>query len=246
MGFVGTLLADDVAQMSRVPAPSSSHSRLEHDNSDSPRLPPSSSSSSGLLHSIASAALVSHKPLPAVAPSEPVHASCGTMALSPSPTLGKAADESRSALCAFTQAFGSRLCVTSLSEGFISGQTTQSGSVPVPSGVLQLVEVTRLARAVAGALSTRGRGFQVTSQNSGTRSVLSTETVGVCLSALAGGHPRAAEVLISSMEASRNGEPFIGNFLSKLGPEKLSLAASSIDVLCDYPVVIAVGLLGYV
>ena len=98
-----------------------------------------------------------------------------------------------------------------------------------------------MASAVGRALVTRRRGFQVTSR-SGAASVLPTEVIGVCLGVLAGGHPRAAEVLIKSIEASRHGEPFLGNFLSKLDPD---LAASSIDILCAHPVVVAVGLLGY-
>lgn len=62
---------------------------------------------------------------------------------------------------------------------------------------------------------------------------------------LAGGHPRAAEDLICSIEASRDGEPFLSNLVSKLDPDKLSLATSSNEILCDHPVVIFVGLLGY-
>jgi len=240
--FVAILLADELVQLSRVPQPSPlRRRRLRRRPPGRTSPPPASSSSSG-----PSSPPDARGSPPALASSEPMPGVGGpsTLPLDPAPVrLG--AEVARSALCAFAQAHRLRLCVSSLSEGFIKRQVaTPSGSVPVRIGVLLLVEDVRVASAVGRALVTRRRGFQVTSQ-SGAASVLPTEVVGVCLGVLAGGHPRAAEVLINSIEESRLGEPFLGNFLSKLYPEQLSLAASSIDILCAHPVVVAVGLLGY-
>lgn len=74
-------------------------------------------------------------------------------------------------------------------------------------------------------------GFEVTSR-SGVKSILSPETVGACLGVLAGGHPRAVEVLLTSIEASRDGEPFLGKLLSQLHPTRLSLQR---PVTCRWP-----------
>jgi len=239
----GIMLVDELVQLSRVPP--SSPARLSSRHVQPGRRGQVSSSSSGSPRSGPASLAVSHGPVPASASSEPVP-DAGRPAASPAgPTFNlEAAEKSRSALCAFAGSNDLMLCVTSLSESFVNRESTASGSVPVPIGVLQLVEETRVARAVGVALANRNIGFQVTSQ-SGVKSILSSETVGACLGVLAGGHPRAVEVLLSSIEASRDGEPFLGKLLSLLDPTRLSLAASSIGVLCDYPVVIAVGLLGY-
>ena len=74
------------------------------------------------------------------------------------------------------------------------------------------------------------KGFQVTIR-SDTISVLDTQVVAVCLGVLAGGHPRAAEILIEAIKTSRDGQPYLGRVLDTLEPDKLSLAGSSIDLL---------------
>lgn len=155
-----------------------------------------------------------------------------------------AAEKCRSALCRFAASHSLMLCVSSLSKSFVDRAKTASGSVPVAIDVLELVEETRVADAVDKQLAKRRMCFQVTSK-SGDRSRLTSEDVSQCLGALAGGHPRAVEVLLSAIETTRNGEAFLAKVLSLLDPTRLSLAASSIGVLCDYPVVMAVGLLGY-
>lgn len=233
----GILLVDELVHLSRVPPSSSPTCHVQPgqvflSSSGSPRSRPASLA-------------ISHGPVPASASSEPVPDTGRPAASNAGPALNwEAAEKSRSALCAFAGSNSLMLCVTSLSESFVNREATSSGSVPVPIGVLQLVEETRVARAVGVALANRSMGFQVTSL-SGEKSTLSPETVGACLGVLAGGHPRAVEVLLSSIEASRDGEPFLGKLLSLLYPTNLSLAASSIGVLCDHPAVIAVGLLGY-
>lgn len=155
-----------------------------------------------------------------------------------------AAETGRSALCTFSASYGLMLCVSSLSKSFVDRAKTASGSVPVAIDVLELVEESRVADAVDKQLAKRRMCFQVTSK-SGERSVLTSEDVSQCLGVLAGGHPRAVEVLLSAIETTRNGEAFLAKVLSLLDPTRLSLAPSSIGVLCDYPVVMAVGLLGY-
>eukprot|EP00170_Pyropia_yezoensis_P004580 contig_18706_g4593 len=116
------------------------------------------------------------------------------------------------ALCSIAREFSVRLCVSSLSEGFIKREMTASGSTPVPIGVLQLVEPGRVAEAVRVVLGDRKKGFQVTSK-AGSASVMPSESIGVCLGALSGGHPRTAEILIGAIEKSRDGEPFLGSFI---------------------------------
>ncbi|KAK1868133.1 hypothetical protein I4F81_010628 [Pyropia yezoensis] len=248
--FNGVLLADELVQLSRVPPPSPSRRRrLGRGLSGFVQLPPPSSSSSSSLHGVDGSSLLdAHDAPPASAPGASVPTAGGPE----SNSVGSAsvmhgaqvAEVARSRLCTLARHHALRLCVSSLSEGFVKRELTASGSTPVPVGVLQLVEATRVADAVRAVLSHRRKGFQVTSK-AGLASVLSAESVGVCLGVLAGGHPRAAEVLISAIEKSRDGEPFLGSFLSRLMPERLSLAASSVDVLCQHPLVVAVGLLGY-
>ncbi|OSX73406.1 hypothetical protein BU14_0352s0025 [Porphyra umbilicalis] len=242
-GFVALLLADELVQLSRVSPPSPlRRRRLKRRQSGRTSSPPPASSSSSGPPSRPDA----RGTLPALTSSDLMPGIGGPAALpfDPAP-VSHAAKAALSELCAFANCFCLRLCVSSLSEGFIQRQmATPSGSVRVRIGPLWLVDDARVASAVDRALVARGRGFQVTSQ-SGVASVLPTEVVGVCLGVLAGGHPRAAVVLINSIEASRDGEPFVGNFLSKLDPDQLSLAASSIDILCAHPIVVAVGLLGY-
>lgn len=171
----------------------------------------------------------------------PVADPAGSVSVTHGPPMAELA---RSALCSIAREFSVRLCVSSLSEGFIKREMTASGSTPVPIGVLQLVEPGRVAEAVRVVLGDRKKGFQVTSK-AGSASVMPSESIGVCLGALSGGHPRTADILIGAIEKSRDGEPFLGSFMSMLQPESLSLAAASVDILSRYPIVVAVGLLGY-
>ncbi|KAK1865516.1 hypothetical protein I4F81_008047 [Pyropia yezoensis] len=170
----------------------------------------------------------------------PVADPAGSVSVTHGPPMAELA---RSALCSIAREFSVRLCVSSLSEVFIKREMTASGSTPVPIGVLQLVEPGRVAEAVRVVLGDRKKGFQVTSK-AGSASVMPSESIGVCLGALSGGHPRTADILIGAIEKSRDGEPFLGSFMSMLQPESLSLAAASVDILSRYPIVVAVGLLG--
>lgn len=247
--FVGILLADELVQLSRAPPPSPTclqRSQRGRPSGGQPLPLPSSSSDSRRCNASSSSDV---DPSPASwTPRESTQganeAMAGHAVTTPVMHGARVAEVTRSALCSTAKNHRLLLCVSSFSEGFIIREKTASGSVPVRIGFLQLVEATRVAAAVSQLLCERKKGFQVTSK-SGATSVLTTETVGMCLGVLAGGHPRAAEVLITSIEASRHGEPFLSNFLSRLEPGKLSLASSSVDTLCEYPAVVAVGLLGY-
>jgi len=158
-------------------------------------------------------------------------------------SLRHSADRARTALCAFAKEHFLRVCVTSLSNAFIRRERTASGSVNVPICELRLVEDDRVVRAVQRALASRRKGLQLARVDPS--SLLPPEVVGKCLAELAGGHPRAAEILISAVETSRDGAPFLSGVLNLLQPGDLSLADDSIDILCAHPVVLAVGLLGY-
>lgn len=247
--FVGILLADELLQLSRAPPPSPT--RLQRSQRGRPSggqpLPlPSSSSDSGRCDASPSSDVDGSPTIwtPRESRQGANEAMAGHAVTTPVMHGARVAEVARSALCSTAKNHNLLLCVSSFSEGFIIREKTASGSVPVRIGFLQLVEATRVAAAVSQVLCERKKGFQVMSK-SGTTSVLTTETVGMCLGVLAGGHPRAAEVLITSIEASRHGEPFLSNVLSRLEPDKLSLASSSVDTLCEYPAVVAVGLLGF-
>jgi len=221
-----------VATSSSKPSSSSSASSSSSSSSSSAGSSLSSSSSSSPSSSA-----------PSSSPSAPVSGPPPDPVPSLPSSVANGADKARTALCAFAKEHSLRVCVTSLSHAFIRREVTLSGSVNVPIGELRLVEDNRVVKAVQRALASRGKGLQLARIDQS--SFLPSEVVGQCLAELAGGHPRAAEILISAVESSRDGAPYLSGVLNLLQPDRLSLAAASIDILCAHPIVLAVGLLGF-
>jgi len=151
----------------------------------------------------------------------------------------------RSMLCAWGAGYNVFVCISSLSRAFVEEQCeTPSGSVQVKLGEQHFMESQRIRDATVCMLTEQAIYVHVT-QRSDSKGVLSAVVVGSCLGTLAGGHPRAAVLLLKAMEKCDVGSPYFSRFISALDPSELSIARSSIDVLLSNSVGVAVGLLGY-
>jgi len=243
--FVGVLLIDELVQLSLLPplSPPRRRRKRRSPENEEPQQP-TLSSSSGSPHDGAQCVFNARVLTPA-STSSALHPGAGDRVDAQDAAVAvQTVEAARRAVCDIARAHRLCACITSLSDRFIRRQAAISSSVPVPIGTFQLVEAERVADAVRRMLISSDKGFQVTIR-SDTISVLDTEVVAVCLGVLAGGHPRAAEILIEAIKTSRDGQPYLGRVLDMLEPDKLSLAGSSIDLLCAHPIIVAVGLMGY-
>jgi len=237
-------LGKRVRRSARGSAPASDESSVATSSSKPSSSSSASSSSSSAGSSLSSSSSSSpSSSAPSSSPSAPVSGPPPDPVPSLPSSVANGADKARTALCAFAKEHSLRVCVTSLSDAFIRREVTLSGSVNVPIGELRLVEDNRVVKAVRRALASRGKGLQLARIDQS--SFLPSEVVGQCLAELAGGHPRAAVILISAVESSRDGAPYLSGVLNLLQPDRLSLAAASIGILCAHPIVLAVGLLGF-
>jgi len=229
--FVGVLLIDELAQLSLLPPLSPPRRRRKRRSPDNEKpQQPTLSSSSGSPDDGAQCVFNAHVPTPG-STSSALHPGAGDRVDAQGAAVAvQTVEAARRAVCDIARAHRLCACITSLSDRFIRRQAATSSSVLVPIGTFQLVEAERVADAVRRMLISSDKGFQVTIR-SDTISVLDTEVVAVCLGVLAGGHPRAAEILIEAIKTSRDGQTYLGRVLDTLEPDKLSLAGSSIDLL---------------
>jgi len=151
----------------------------------------------------------------------------------------------RSSLCAMGQEYRVFVCISSLSCAFVEDQSeTPSGSVEVKLCEQRLMEPQRVGEAAVLVMKQQHVIFQV-SRRSDRKGIIPAAVVGDCLGTLAGGHPRAAMLLLRAVGGCDFGSPFFSFFLSALQPAQLSVARSSIDLLLSNPIAVAVGLLGF-
>lgn len=163
----------------------------------------------------------------------------------PLPSAKYPADTARGALCELGMVHQLCMCITSLSRTFIEDQTrTPSGSVKIVLGELCFVDSERVSRAACDLLARHDVRLQLTSR-SDSKSFVPAADVGKCIGLLAGGHFRAAEKLLDVIAGCRTSQPFCAQVLARLDPSERSLAAQSMDMLRNEPIVVAVGLLGF-
>lgn len=237
--FVGVLLTDELVQLSILPPLSPTRrTRRRHKNC-------TSSSSSGSSHEDDLLLTTGHRPTPAATSSarflgadDPMMDAQGAV------VVGQGADAASRAVCDIARSHRLRPCITSLSGRFVKHQAAISGSAPVRIGAFKLVDAERVTQAVRRMLISCDKGLQVTIR-SDVVSVLPAEVVTVCLGVLAGGHARAAQILIEAIKTSRDGQTYLGRVLDMLQADQLSLAEVIINFPYARPIVVAVSLMGY-
>lgn len=157
------------------------------------------------------------------------------------------AEAVRKATCDWCEDMGIRPVMTAFNERFIkrqAGKLTGSLSTVKELVTIPLLPATELIDQQKRRLEELGFYLRTTSA-AGQRRQQRSETTARHLERFTLGHPRAAVVLDNAIQASSHGDVFMTIVKTNLDPSCLSVAKASIDILAQYPVVLAAGLLNY-
>lgn len=157
----------------------------------------------------------------------------------------KTAEAVRKKAADWCETRGVRPVMTAFNERFIDRQAGKlTGSL---SNVWELVRIPLLPRKELIAAHKRRlveQGFALRRTTAtGQRRLQSSDVTAKHFELLTLGHPRACVVLDVAIEGSRDGDSFLGILLFALDPSRLSVAKVSIEILAQYPLLMAAGLL---